>query len=97
MTGALHLPSSLPVGVVVRDTELRCTWVNDTQGLMDGIPLEQRLGRTLTQAAPGTAAETLETAMRQVLQSGVPAINREYRAFLPTHARREPALAASIG
>ncbi|MGW1887932.1 SpoIIE family protein phosphatase [Streptomyces sp. NPDC001970] len=96
LTGALHLPSRLPVGVVVRDTELRCTWVNDTQGLKDGIPLEQRLGRTLTQAAPGTEAETIETVMRQVLQSGVPAINREYRAFLPMHARREPALAASV-
>ncbi|MET8299226.1 hypothetical protein ABZW02_35250, partial [Streptomyces sp. NPDC005180] len=24
LTGALHLPSRLPVGVVIRDTELRC-------------------------------------------------------------------------
>ncbi|MFF3689520.1 SpoIIE family protein phosphatase [Streptomyces sp. NPDC002187] len=96
LTGALHLPSRLPVGVVVRDTELRCTWVNDTQGLKDGIPLQERLGRTLTETAPGKDAETIETVMRQVLESGVPATNREYRAFWPTHARREPALAASV-
>ncbi|MEJ8655157.1 SpoIIE family protein phosphatase [Streptomyces sp. MS1.AVA.4] len=96
LTGALHLPSRLPVGVVIRDTELRCTWVNDTQGLKDGIPLQRRLGRTLTQAAPGEDAESIESVMRQVLESGMPAINREYRAFLPMHAHREPALAASV-
>ncbi|MFJ6632721.1 SpoIIE family protein phosphatase [Streptomyces sp. NPDC091376] len=96
LTGALHLPSRLPVGVVIRDTELRCTWVNDTQGLKDGIPLQRRLGRTLTQAAPGEEAESIESVMRQVLESGMPAINREYRAFLPMHAHREPALAASV-
>ncbi|MEU2490823.1 SpoIIE family protein phosphatase [Streptomyces sp. NPDC007883] len=96
LTGGWPLPSRLPVGVVVRDTELRCTWVNDTQGLKDGIAQKQRLGRTLTQAAPGRDAETIETVMRHVLESGVPAINREYRAFLPMHARHEPVLAASV-
>lgn len=30
-----HLPSRLPVGVVIRDTQLRCTWANDTQGIKE--------------------------------------------------------------
>ncbi|AVH60786.1 MULTISPECIES: SpoIIE family protein phosphatase [Streptomyces] len=93
---ALHIPSNLPVGVVIRDTQLRCTWVNDTQGVQDGIPLEQRLGRRLTEAAPGTEAETLEALMRQVLQSGVPVINVEFRAFAPPHVRHEPTFSASF-
>ncbi len=32
------LPSRLPIGVVIRDTHLRCVRVNDTQGSKDGIP-----------------------------------------------------------
>ncbi|MCF3130184.1 SpoIIE family protein phosphatase [Streptomyces olivochromogenes] len=96
LPGALHLPSRLPVGVAIRDTELRCTWVNDTQGLKDGIPLTRRLGRRLTEAAPGSEAETLEALMRQVLRSGVPTLNVEYRAFLPAQARKERTLTASL-
>jgi PAS domain S-box-containing protein len=95
LLAALHLPGSLPVGVVIRDTQLRCTWGNDTQGGKDGIPLPQRLGRRLTEVAPGTEAETLEALMCQVLESGVPTINVEYRAFRSTHGRRERILVAS--
>ncbi|WP_406296707.1 SpoIIE family protein phosphatase [Streptomyces sp. NBC_00624] len=96
LPAALRLPSNLPIGVVIRDARLRCTWVNDTQGFQDGIPLQQRLGRRLTEAAPGPGTETLEALMRQVLESGVPTINVEYEAFLPTNVRREHALAASF-
>ncbi|MGW1886903.1 SpoIIE family protein phosphatase [Streptomyces sp. NPDC001970] len=93
---AVHLPRHLPTGVVIRDTELRCTWGNDTQGFRDGIPLQQRLGRRLTEAAPGPQAEMLEALMCQVLESGVPAINVEFRAFVPPHVRHEPTFLASF-
>ncbi|MFI9611998.1 SpoIIE family protein phosphatase [Streptomyces sp. NPDC052023] len=96
LPAALRLPGHLPVGVVIRDTELRCTWVNDTQGERDGLPLEQRLGRRLTEASPSPQAETLEALMRQVLESGVPATNVEFRAFAPASARREPTFLASF-
>ncbi|MFD3451134.1 SpoIIE family protein phosphatase [Streptomyces sp. NPDC058691] len=92
---SLRLPDNLPLGVVIRDTGLRCTWVNDTQGFKDGIPLEQRLGRTLSEAAPGTEAETLEGLMRQVLESGVPATKVEYRPFATARVRAERTLVAS--
>ncbi|MFE6129063.1 SpoIIE family protein phosphatase [Streptomyces sp. NPDC056437] len=96
LPGALHLPSRPPVGVVIRDTELLCTWANDAQGTRDRIPLEQRLGRTPTQTAPGRRAETLEALMRQVLDSGVPTINVEFRTFAPAHVRQESTLLASF-
>ncbi|MDX2650426.1 SpoIIE family protein phosphatase [Streptomyces sp. PA03-1a] len=96
LPGTLNLPSRLPVGVVIRDTELRCTWVNDTQGLKDGIPMPRRLGRRLPEAAPGTEAAQLEALMRQVLHSGVPALNVEYRTFLPAQAPRRHTLTASF-
>ncbi|UXY17692.1 SpoIIE family protein phosphatase [Streptomyces cynarae] len=89
------LPRCLPIGVVVRDTHLRCIRVNDTQGSKDGIPLPKRLGRRLTEAAPGTEAETLEAVMHQVLESGDPAINVDYQAFLPANVRSSRLLTAS--
>ncbi|MEV8563469.1 SpoIIE family protein phosphatase [Streptomyces sp. NPDC051917] len=91
----LPLPSRLPIGVVIRDTHLRCIRVNDTQGSKDGIPLPKRLGRRLTEAAPGTEAETLEAVMRQVLDSGDPAIDVDYQAFLPANVRSSRILTAS--
>ncbi|MFF1474137.1 SpoIIE family protein phosphatase [Streptomyces mirabilis] len=94
---AVQHRSNLPqIGVVIRDTDLHCTWANDTQGIWDGIPLPQRLGRRLAEAAPGPQAEALEALMRQVLQSGVPTTNVEFRAFPPTHARHESTLVASF-
>ncbi|MGI5144445.1 MULTISPECIES: SpoIIE family protein phosphatase [unclassified Streptomyces] len=93
---ALHLPSPLPISFAIRDTQLRCTWVNDTMGLKDGIPLRQRLERTLTEATPGTETETLEALMHQALESGAPTINVEYRALLPTPVRGERTLAAAF-
>ncbi|MFF3564886.1 SpoIIE family protein phosphatase [Streptomyces sp. NPDC002574] len=90
-----HLPNNLPLGVVIRDTRLRCTWVNDTQGFKDGIPVERRLGRTLSEAAPSTEAETLEGLMREVLEGGAPALAVEYRPFVPARSPAERTLAAS--
>ncbi|MEU6657131.1 SpoIIE family protein phosphatase [Streptomyces sp. NPDC046900] len=95
LLATLPLPSRLPIGVVIRDRHLRCIRVNDTQGSKDGIPLPKRLGRRLTEAAPGTEAETLEAVMHQVLESGDPAINVDYRAFLPANVRSNRILTAS--
>ncbi|MGW2964457.1 SpoIIE family protein phosphatase [Streptomyces sp. NPDC001220] len=89
-------PPNLPVGVVIRDTGLRCLWVNDAQRSRDGIPAEQRLGHRLTEAVPTTEAATLEALMRQVLESGIPAINVEFKAFIPTDVREDRTLTASF-
>ncbi|MGW5585346.1 SpoIIE family protein phosphatase [Streptomyces sp. NPDC003857] len=92
----LPLPSCLPIGVVIRDTHLRCIRVTDTQGSKDGIPLPKRLRRRLTEAAPGTEAETLEAVMHQVLASGDPVINMDYQALLPVNMRSNRILTASF-
>jgi serine phosphatase RsbU (regulator of sigma subunit) len=95
LLATLPQPNCLPIGVVIRDTHLRCIRVNDTQGSKDGIPLSKRLGRRLTEAAPGTEAEMLEALMHQVLESGDPAINVDYQAFLPANVRSNRILTAS--
>jgi GAF domain-containing protein/anti-sigma regulatory factor (Ser/Thr protein kinase) len=95
------VPESLltraPIGIIIRDPELRCTWVNDVLELQDGIPREQRLGRRLTEALPGVAeAEAAEGVMRRVLNSDTPALDLEYRAWVPVDRRRERAFSASF-
>ncbi|MFF4756195.1 SpoIIE family protein phosphatase [Streptomyces sp. NPDC002514] len=89
-------PSSLltraPVGITVRDVELRCTWVNDLAERRDGILPEVRLGRRLTEVVAGFEAEALEAAMRQVLADGTPVVDLEYPAW---NARRKHAFRVS--
>ncbi|MFJ5217415.1 SpoIIE family protein phosphatase [Streptomyces sp. NPDC088354] len=84
-----------PIGIVVRDPQLRCTWANEVMEDHDGIPLERRLGRRFTDALPGTKSEALETVMRQVLRSGTTKVH-EYRTWLPTTLSREHPFAASF-
>ncbi|MHA5052857.1 SpoIIE family protein phosphatase [Streptomyces sp. SD15] len=84
-----------PIGIVVRDLELRCAWVNDVSELQDGVPRDKRLGRRLPDSLPGLESEALEAVMRQVLSSGQTAVH-EYRAWPPADQRREHAFAASF-
>ncbi|MEU4096153.1 SpoIIE family protein phosphatase [Streptomyces sp. NPDC026673] len=77
-----------PIGVVVRDPQLRCTVTNDVMEQHDGIPADRRLGRRISESLPGAKAEALEALMRQVLQGGVAKVH-EYRAWLPTAQGRE--------
>ncbi|MEU9345012.1 SpoIIE family protein phosphatase [Streptomyces sp. NPDC048278] len=82
-----------PIGIVVRDPQLRCTWVNDTMESHDGVPRDQRLGRRSTEALPG--AEACEAAMRRTLRTGATSVH-EFRRRLPSNPRREHVLAASF-
>jgi PAS domain-containing protein len=54
-------PSSLlaraPIGIIVRDLELRCTWVNDIAELRDGIPGEDPRVRALCDGRADPRAE----------------------------------------
>ncbi|MFF2932965.1 SpoIIE family protein phosphatase [Streptomyces mirabilis] len=72
-----------PIGVGIRDRQLRSTYVNDVAESHDGLPRERRLGRRFTEVLPGANAEAIEAVMRQVLQNGTTRIH-EYRTWLPT-------------
>ncbi|MER6535486.1 SpoIIE family protein phosphatase [Streptomyces sp. 900105755] len=94
--GVRALLTGAPVGIAVRDTDLRCTWVNDALALQDGIPREKRLGRRLTEVLPGPEAESAEAVMRLVLRSGKPQVDHEYRAWMPTRPQQERAFSTSF-
>ncbi|MFD8418809.1 SpoIIE family protein phosphatase [Streptomyces sp. NPDC059466] len=84
-----------PIGVVVRDPDLRCTWVDDIMERHDGVPRDRRLGRRFSEVLPGAQAESLETMMRQVLKTGTTRV-QEYRLSLPSDPRKEHSFAVSI-
>ncbi|QFZ72246.1 SpoIIE family protein phosphatase [Streptomyces fagopyri] len=94
--GVRALLTGAPIGIAVRDTDLRCTWVNDALALQDGIPREKRLGRRLTEVLPGPEAESVEAVMRLVLQSGKPQVDHEYRAWMPAKPQQEHAFSTSF-
>ncbi|MFF3877993.1 SpoIIE family protein phosphatase [Streptomyces sp. NPDC001978] len=94
--GLESLLSSAPIGIAVRDPELRCTWVNDALGIQDGIPREKRLGRRLGEVLPGCEAEAVEAVMRRVVETGTPTVDHEYRLSLPTDRHREHAFSTSF-
>ncbi|MFF2998777.1 SpoIIE family protein phosphatase [Streptomyces sp. NPDC057950] len=85
----------VPIGVSVRDPQLRCVYANDVMAEHDGIPCDQRLGRRLTEVAPGPRSEALEAMTRQVLRSGTTKVH-EYRTWMPVGKGRGYPLAASF-
>ncbi|MFF4211814.1 SpoIIE family protein phosphatase [Streptomyces sp. NPDC001796] len=97
MNGLLResLLTHAPIGIVIRDPQLRCMWVNDAMELHDGIPRDRRFGCRLKDSLPGFEAEALEVVMRQVLESGTTMVH-EYRAWPPTDRRREHVFSASF-
>ncbi|MET7898698.1 SpoIIE family protein phosphatase [Streptomyces mirabilis] len=84
-----------PIGVGIRDRQLRSTYVNDVAENHDGLSRDRRLGRRFTEVLPGVNAETIEAVMRQVLQNGATKIH-EYRTWLPTSQGPEHQFAVSF-
>ncbi|WP_262009107.1 SpoIIE family protein phosphatase [Streptomyces sp. FIT100] len=84
-----------PIGISVRDPQLRGVWVNDTMESHDGIPRDRRLGHRLTDTMPSVKAEALEAVMQQVLASGTTKVH-EYRTWLPTSLGPEHPFAVSF-
>ncbi|MEU9149497.1 SpoIIE family protein phosphatase [Streptomyces sp. NPDC048417] len=89
------LLARVPMGIVVGDPQLRCTWVNDTMESHDGISRDRRLGRRFTDVQPGAETEALESAMRQAVRSG-PTKVHDYRTRFASGPDREHTFAASI-
>ncbi|MET8453684.1 sodium/proline symporter PutP [Streptomyces sp. NPDC005209] len=83
-----------PVGIAVLDTDLRYVWVNEP--LDREIPLERRLGRRMTEVLPKAEAEALEEKLREVLETGDPVMDYEYRGPSHTDPDHNRAISASF-
>ncbi|MFS4094555.1 sodium/proline symporter PutP [Streptomyces sp. AF1A] len=86
--------SHAPVGIAVLDTDLRYVWVNES--LDRRLPLKRRLGRRMAEVLPQAEAEAFEERMREVLRTGAPLMDFEFRGVGYTVHDRGRAISASF-
>ncbi|MFK0218430.1 SpoIIE family protein phosphatase [Streptomyces vinaceus] len=78
-----------PVGIAILDTQLRFLQVNPALEAMNGLPESAHVGRRLTQLLPEVNAEDMEEAMRQVLLTGEPVLDRRRSGRTPAEPSRD--------
>ncbi len=81
---AERLYSIAPVGLCYFDTHLRFRYINEWLARMNGLPVEEHLGKTIDEVLKDVAAG-VATQLRYVLQSGEPIIEGEVEAETPAH------------
>ncbi|MEA2404287.1 MAG: hypothetical protein QOE08_934, partial [Thermoleophilaceae bacterium] len=74
---------SAPVGLGFYDTELLCVRVNEALAEMNGLPLDEQVGRDLEELF-GDAGERLVTICRRVLETGQPVVGLDFSAEMPS-------------
>jgi PAS domain S-box-containing protein len=67
---------NVPVGLCVVDLDFRYVRINERLAAMNGIPVEQHLGRTMREVVPHLA-QAVEAVCRQVIATGQPVLHLE--------------------
>ena len=70
--------STSPIGLCVIDLQLRFVRLNERMAAMDGLSVEDHIGRTLREVVP-EVAEFAEPLCHEVINSGEPALDLELR------------------
>ncbi|MFI9155571.1 SpoIIE family protein phosphatase [Streptomyces sp. NPDC053367] len=78
-----------PVGIAVLDTELRFLRVNPALERMNGLPESAHVGQRLSQLLPEVNAHDMEAAMRSVIDSGQPVLDRRRVGRTPADPERD--------
>lgn len=68
--------SATPAGIAILDNSLRYVRLNETLAQMNGLPVEEHLGKTIHEVVPDVA-RAVESTMRQILETGEPVLNLE--------------------
>ncbi|MGW1844073.1 SpoIIE family protein phosphatase [Streptomyces sp. NPDC001966] len=89
------LVSQSPIGLVVMDTELRYAAVNPALERMDGLTADELIGRRVHEVLPSLDTEAIESAMRQVLDTGAPILDQEIVGRTPADPDHERAWSVS--
>jgi PAS domain S-box-containing protein len=71
-----QLVSQAPVGFALLDTDLRYRLVNPALERINGVPAAEHVGRRPRDIHPRTGVEAIESALRHVLVTGTPLIDR---------------------
>ncbi|MFC9157844.1 SpoIIE family protein phosphatase [Streptomyces bauhiniae] len=65
-----------PIGLALLDPDLKYLLVNPALERIDGMPAAEHVGRSLRETLPLTDMETVESALRQVLTTGIPLLDQ---------------------
>jgi PAS domain S-box-containing protein len=76
------LLDNAPVGFGFFDHDLRYLRLNPALAELNGLPVEAHLGRALPDVLPDLSPEVFD-AFRQVLQTGISIVNKEFRGETP--------------
>ncbi|WP_297075143.1 ATP-binding protein [Thermoleptolyngbya sp. M55_K2018_002] len=74
--------TTAPIGLCVFDTQFRYVRLNDFLAEINGIPIEDHLGKTVWDIVP-ELAEHQERVLRQVASTGQPVLNLEVQGETP--------------
>lgn len=91
-----RLISQSPIGLAVVDTDLRYVTVNPALERINGLPAADHVGRHVREALPFLDTAAIETAMRKVLATGIPILDRESVGHTPADPDREHAWSVSF-
>ncbi|WP_371494317.1 SpoIIE family protein phosphatase [Kitasatospora sp. NBC_00374] len=84
-----------PVGMAVYDDELRFVRLNEALARINGIPIGEHLGRTITEVLPGLNGEEIEAVMRDVLAGGDAVVDTRSHGRTPGDPGHDHAWSAS--
>ncbi|WP_148589347.1 SpoIIE family protein phosphatase [Streptomyces sp. WAC01526] len=73
---SVRMVAQSPIGLAVLDTDLRYVSINPALERINGIPAEEHLGRSVREVLPFLDVDAIESAARQVLDTGVPLIDQ---------------------
>ncbi|MFE6823295.1 SpoIIE family protein phosphatase [Streptomyces sp. NPDC057690] len=85
-----------PNGLAVLDIDLRYVSVNPALERMNGVPAADHLGRTIHEVLPRLDAQALEAAVRQVLRTGEPLVDRSTVGRTPADPDEDHAWSLSL-
>ncbi|MFF7754723.1 SpoIIE family protein phosphatase [Streptomyces sp. NPDC007971] len=91
-----RLINQSPIGLALLDPELCYLLVNPALERIDGIPAEDHIGRHLRETLPFPDVNTVESALRQVLATGIPLLDQYHVGRPPPDPDHEHAWSLSI-
>ncbi|MGW8761276.1 SpoIIE family protein phosphatase [Streptomyces sp. NPDC055815] len=78
-----------PIGLALLGPDLRFLRVNDALARMNGVSAARHVGHRLTEVVPGVNAASLESLMRQVLESGTAVVDARRVGRTPADPDRD--------
>ncbi|MEV6209697.1 SpoIIE family protein phosphatase [Kitasatospora sp. NPDC051914] len=84
-----------PIGMAVYDSDLRYVRLNQALAKINGVPVDEHIGRRVSNVLPGLNSAEIEAVMRQVLTTGRPIVDARSHGRTPGEPRRDRAWSAS--